>query len=582
MEVAGQTDINYRDVVSRRVVVSSTTAVGLLLLSMGLALGLPSYFKSRALVLIEAQEIPQDLVRSLVTSYADQRIQIISQRVLTNSNLASIIEKYDLYAKDRKRQPLEYVLAEMRKDISVTPISADVVDPKQGRATQATIAFELAYESRAPDIAQRVANEVVSLFLNENLKQRTQTSAETLEFLTDEAEKHRTAVADLEAKLAHFKERNVDRLPELSGFNLELVNRTGEQISQLTSQIQSLHQQQVYLESELAQQKPNTLLLSETGERILGPADRLKVLESEFVPLSARYGASHPDVVSKKKEIDSLRLEIGGGSDNGEIRNKLTQAQTELAQIKQKFSADHPDVKRLERQVAALYEQVGASQKRISSPARRVSAPDNPAFIQLQARLDATKSDLRSLESQKGEYVGKLTQLEERITRAPEVEREYRMLTRDYETAQAKYQDVISKRQEAELASNLESKQRGERFTLIEPPVVPEQPSKPNRMALGLLGLILSVVGGFSVGALSESLDDRIYGRVGVTRLIGIAPLAVIPRMNSSVARSQRMRRLAMVVVALLVLLGAAAIAIHVLYLPLDVLFFKVLRKLGN
>lgn len=553
----------------------------LLLITAALALGLPSYYQSRAVILIEAQEIPQDLVRSLVTSFADQRMQIIAQRVLTNGNLGNIIDKYGLYTRERERDPLETVLGHMRDDISMTPVSADVMDPKQGKAVKATIAFELAYEYKDPDVAQRVASELVSLFLNENLKQRSETSTETLDFLTAESEKLRRDVGALESKLATFKQGNIERLPELTNLNLEMINRNEQQITQLDSQLQSLQQQKVYLESELAQQKPTTLLISETGERILGPADRLKVLESEFVPLAARYGPNHPDVVAKRKEIESLRAQSGSTGSSGELALKLQRAQSDYAESNRKYSADHPDVKRLAREVEALKDQLTAASNSIPMTSLPTSAPDNPAYIQLQARLQATTTDIAAVTVQKATLHAKLANLEDRITKSPEVEREYRELTRDYETAQMKYQEVFAKKQEAELASNLESKQRGERFTMIEPPAVPEEPSRPNRLVIALLGLMLSVGGGVGAGALAESIDGRVYGRAGITKLLGVPPLAVIPVLvtDQSIGR-QRNRLLIFAGIALLAVV-VAAITVNFLVRPIDVLFFRALRVIG-
>lgn len=581
MEEALSLGVNLGAVVKRRLPLGLSVGFGLLLLTAALGLGLPSYYTSRAVILIEAQEIPQDLVRSLVTSYADQRMQIIAQRVLTNSNLTTIIDKYDLYADERERDPLETVIEEMREDISMTPVSADVMDPKQGKAVKATIAFELAYENKDASVAQRVTSELVSLFLNENLKQRTETSTDTLNFLTAESEKLRAEVAGLESKLADFKKGNVERLPELTNLNLEMINRTEQQITQIDSQLMSLQQQRVYLESELAQQKPNTMLVSETGERILGPADRLKVLESEFVPLAARYGTNHPDVVAKRKEIESLRAQVGSGQSVSELNLKLSASQTAYAEAARKYSADHPDLRRLSREVDALKEQIVAAERSAPVAASAQSAPDNPAYIQLQARLQATATDIGSLSTQRAALQAKLADLEDRITRSPEVEREYRGLTRDYETAQAKYQEVFAKRQEAELASNLESKQRGERFTLIEPPAIPEQPSKPNRLVIALLGLVLSGGAALGVGAFAESVDGRVYGREGVARMLGVAPLAVIPVLQTAQMVNRRRGRLALgltVVVAGLIVL---AVAIHFTVRPLDVLFFRALRVLG-
>lgn len=579
MEEALPNTINLGEVLKRRLPLGLGMGVGLLVLAAVVALGLPAIYKSRAVILIEQQEIPQDLVRSLVTSFADQRIQVISQRVLTNANLLEIIEKYDLYAEDRRRDPMEKIVLKMRDEITVAPISADVVDQKSGKSMKATIAFELAFDNESPAVAQRVASDLVSLFLNENLKQRTEATEETLTFLTAESEKLGANVAELESKLAAFKERNAGALPELSQLNLQLMNSREQELVQIDNQIRSLEQQRVYLESELAQQQPTTDLYSETGQRILGPADRLKVLESEYIPLSARYGAGHPDVVAMRKEIDSLRREAGMGAPANEIEAKRAQLVTELASARERYGADHPDVKRLTREIASVEEQMARA---ASSPVPAPSArPDNPAYIQLQARLDATLADMRSLQAQRASLQAKIGEFEARLTAAPQVEREYKSLTRDYEIAVLKYQEVLAKRQEADLARNLESGQKGERFTLIEPPLVPEQPDRPNRLAIGLLGVVLALGGGVGAGAFAETTDSRVYGRAGVLRLVGVPPLAVIPNLQTAASRARHRRRLMVFagVVLALVLLGL--LVVHLVVGPLDVLYFRALRVLG-
>ena len=168
------------------------------------ALFLPAIYRSSAIILIEQQEIPTDFVRSTVTSFADQRIQVISQRVMTSSNLIEIMDKYDLYPKLRERETREKVLDEMRDNISRKMISADVVDPRSGRPVEATIAFQLAFEHRSPGTAQKVANELVSLYLNENLKTRTEAAQETSAFLTAEAARLRETVSGLRGKVSGF------------------------------------------------------------------------------------------------------------------------------------------------------------------------------------------------------------------------------------------------------------------------------------------------------------------------------------------------------------------------------------------
>jgi succinoglycan biosynthesis transport protein ExoP len=571
-----------RQIARRRLPIGVVTMLLLIAITTGLALGLPSYFKSKAVILIEAQEMPQDLVRSLVTSFADERIQVISQRVLTNTNLTSIIEKYNLYSDERKNTPLEGVLEKMKKGITITPISADVVDPKAGRSVQATIAFELSYESKSPELAQRVANEIVSLFLSENLRQRSETSTETLKFLTEESEKLRTQVSELEQNLADFKAKNVERLPELNNLNIEMMNRTDDDIRSLETQIRSLQQQQVYLESELGQQKPVMGTFAETGERILGPVDRLKVLESQFAPLASRYGPNHPDVVAKRKEIEGLKAQVGESSSTQELELRLKEAQSNLAALQKKYSNDHPDVKALNREVAALRNQVESDRNGRKATLSGVERPDNPAYIELSARLQGTLNDLRGLETQKASLRAKRAALENRITGAPEVERIYRGLSRDYETAQLKYQEIVAKKQEAEVASNLESQQKGERFTLIEPPVTPESPSKPNRLAIAVLGGLFSIVAGVGLALAAENMDDRIYGRAGVASFLGVAPLAVIPEIENRSSRWAGRRKKFLATIAMLVAVIGLLFFVHFAYRPLDVLFFQIIRRISN
>lgn len=580
MEEAVKTTGNYREIVHRRLALGVSVAVALSLLTLVVALGLPAIYKSKAVILIEQQEIPQDLVRSLITGYADQRIQIIAQRVLTNANLKEIIEKYNLYEEERRNEPLELVMERMRDDILVEPISADTVDQRSGKASKATIAFQLAFDSKSPLLAQRVANDLVSLFLNENLKQRTQATEETLQFLTEESTRLRASVASLEAALAEFKEQNSGALPELTQLNLQLLTSREQDLVQLENQLRSLEQQKVYLESELAQQQPTTALFSSTGQRIPTPEDRLAQLENEYTALRARYGEAHPDVVAMQKEISSLRQRAGSQRAATELEAHRDMLVAELSAAQERYSSAHPEVKRLRRELDSLSQQIDSAQREaVESRAQR--EPDNPVYIQLKARLEATLAEVEALRGRQASLQKKIDEFEARLTAAPQVERKYRALSRDYENALVKYQEVLAKKQEAEISKSLESEQKGERFTLIEPPITPEQPDRPNRAAIGVLGVLLALAGGVGAGALAETLDQRIYGRLGVVRVVGIPPLAVIPALETKAVRRSRVKRhvliTAIVVIVVLILLAAFNFVI----MPLDVFYFRAIRALG-
>jgi uncharacterized protein involved in exopolysaccharide biosynthesis len=280
-----------------------------------------------------------------------------------------------------------------------------------------------------------------------------------------------------------------------------------------------------------------------------------------------------------RKEMASLRARAKLDLPSDQTAARLQQLRIEAAATRERYSDEHPDAKRIEREIAALEAKQGRDGSYGESQSTR--QPDNPVFIQLRTRLDATMAELASYQTQRSALQRKLESFEQRLTASPQVEREYRALMRDYEQGLAKYQEVLAKRQEAELAKNLETGQKGERFTLIEPPLVPEEPDQPNRMAIALLGVVLATAGSVGSGAMAESMDQRIYGRRGVSALAGVPPLAVIPRFGDAEAAQKRRRRWIMIGAALALCVIAGAMATHLLISPLDVLVFRTIRVLG-
>lgn len=546
------------------------------------AFAIPAKYRSSATILIEQQEIPKDMVRSSVTSYADQRIQLISQRVMTTQTLGEIITKFDLYPKQRKDQTLEQVAEAMRNEISLDTISADIVDPTSGRPTKVTIAFTLAYESRSPELAQKVANELVSLFLKENIETRTQAAEETAQFLKDEVAKLDKDLVTLEAKLADFKERNLGNTPELVNVNMQLMDRADRQLMATRRDIRSLKEREIYLESELLRTSPSAILYADTGQRILTPEDRYKALKAQYVSEAARLSPDHPDIVQMRKELAALKVEIGGSGDTTQLERELAERRGELSAVEKRYSPDHPDVNRLRRSVASLERRVSQAQASgtVRGPLESTQA-DNPAYIQLQARLQAARTDLRGLEDTEKELQEKLEKYEQRLIQTPEAEREYRALSRNYENAQLKYRETKDKLMQAELSESLERERKGERFSLIEPPLLPEKPVSPNRPAILLLGLIFSFAGGVGTAALGESMDQTVRDARDLTRLTQARPLGIITHIAAE-EEGHAARRRKVFLAVLLVLAGAAALAaVHFLFMPLDVLWYSLLRRAG-
>ena len=417
-----------------------------------LALAWPPTYRSTGTILIEQQEIPTDLVRSTVTSYADERVQIISQRVMTTQNLLGIIRRYELYQGLQKRESRERVIERMRDDIRFRMISADVVDPRTGVPRQATIAFSVSYDNASPDLAVKVANEITSLYLNENLTSRNRLAEDASSFLTKEGDRMSARIAELEGKLATFKEKNINQLPELVQLNMSLLDRTEQQLRDAVAEQRSLAQQKVYLEAQLAQLKPNSAMFSDSGDRILTPTDRLRALKSELASARALYSEGHPDIARLTREIAGLEAQGDAAADSNDLLRQLDAARAELGVAREKYAPEHPDVRNLERTVAALESEL-AKPRAVARP-RAIETPDNPAFIQINAQLSSIQNDQRALADKISSLREQADGYQKKVAMTPIVEREYRELARDYENAQLRYQEVRAKQNEAQLAQN--------------------------------------------------------------------------------------------------------------------------------
>jgi uncharacterized protein involved in exopolysaccharide biosynthesis len=463
----------------------------------------------------------------------------------------------------------------MREDIGVDMITAEVMDPRTGRPAAATIAFTLGFESESPTQAQKVASELTTLYLNENLKSRTEKAAETYDFLTAEAIRLKEEISRLEAQLAEFKERNINTLPELRDLNTQVLERTEREISEVDSQIRNLEERKIYLQGQLGMLDPYA-----SGE-VLSPSARLDALRTEYIRLASRYSPDHPDVTSTKREIKALEIETGQYATADDLRAELDVLRKQLTVAQQTYTDEHPDVKSLKRQIAALENDLQnppPAPRQTSAPAN----PDNPAYVTMQTQLAAADSEIRSLKEKRARLNEKIQEYESRLFQTPKSEQEYRAIARDLDHASRRYQDIKAKQMTAEVGQEMEKERKGEKFTLIDPAILPEEPISPNRPAIIFLSLVLALGAGVGSAAVAESMDSTIRGTKGILATVRMAPLAVIPYMaNAAETGAQRRKRIilfASVVAGIIVVL----LLVHFLVSPLDVLWFRGLRKVDN
>lgn len=581
-EVKGLGD--YLNILWRRKYWIITPAVLLAIATMVVVFSLPATYKSQGTILIESQEIPNDLVRSTVTSYADQRIEVIKQRLMTTSRVMDMVKKYNLYVAERQKTAATSSIVELFKsNVSVDLVQANVTDPVSGRAKRASIAFTVSFMDKSPQKAQQVANELVTEFLNENVKARTDRAAETKDFLKEEGDKFQAKVRELEKQIAEFKDRYSGSLPELLQYNLSMIQRLGDEQTSNQNEILLLKDQITTLSLQLST-VPMYLPLGVTASSSNEPSSsevRLEQLRIEYSTLLSKYEPTHPDVLRAKRQIDALEKELGvTGNDAQVIQAELEQAKTELNTLSEKYADSHPDIKAQKNKIASLEERL---KKADSQPTETKPSNQrlNPAYVQLKSKIDSTENEVSRLRTRQEEIKTKLAEFERRVSETYQVQRAYDELTRDHENTVAKYRELRSKQLQAELAQNLESENKGESFTLIEPPAVPSKAEKPNRPKLLILGLGASVGAGLGLAFLIEMFFGGVRGYTQVARIVGKSPLVVIPMITTTreLARRKTLRNRWIIVAIILGIISI--IAIHFYVINLEVLWYRLMRKVS-
>jgi len=560
--------------------------LGLLILCSGagawFALTLPPLYRSSATILIEQQEIPQDLVRSTVTSYADERIQIISQRVMTTQNLMEIIKKYGLYDRELAESPREVVLNHMRRSIRMDRISADVTDPRTGSPKKATVAFNLSFSADSAEQAQRVANELVSLYLQENLKTRTASAEEAAGFLGQEADRLRERMAEVDSRITKFKQEHQGELPDDPGASPLALERVNSQVLEVGLRLRSLEERELALTNQLRQleaiyaDRPpeEMMLLDSRGNRIMPPKERLKGLEVELKSLLSRYAATHPDVLRVQKEVEALRKELVSMADDSDP--EIASLRGRLAGLKERYSESHPDVRRLEADIALRAEQIASEDPKPANDLDKI-----PAIVELKTQLGVIALEKQAARDEKIRLQGQLTTTEDRLARVPEIEKQMAVMYQERLGIQHSLVDLAGRESEARLGESLEAERKGEKLTLIEPPTLPERPASPNRTAIAVMGLAVGLVLGLGLAVGFEILDHRIRGARVVAALLSAPPLGLIPPIVTAQDRRLRRLRLAASGVGACASVLLTLVGVHFLFQPLGVLWEQVLFRLG-
>ncbi|MBL8200258.1 MAG: hypothetical protein JNK40_04730 [Chromatiales bacterium] len=567
---------DYLDALKRRRKPALILALTLLVLGGITIFVWPNSYTSTAVILIEDPDIPPGLVPSTVTTFASKQIQYINQRVMTRTNLAQIIEKFDLFPEERKYLPTLLLVQDVEKDMSI-----DVIDVQQqgagGQQIQSTIAFRLGFEHKDPQVARQVANELVSLYLAENVRARTEKTAETSQFMQAEVDRLDAEVKDLEAQIAKIKRDSEGGLPELMTFNMQLLNSLTNDIGEIDRQLQSLRENKIMLDAELSKLSPMATTVSPEGKPISSPQDQLKALQTELARLEGRYSPEHPDVVRVRRDLEAVRAQLGADISLDQNAANLAQARIDLAKAKANYSADSPQVQSAERLVRSL-------EARAAEPRRQGMGsmePDNPVYIQFRASRETLDSQERALLTKQAELRARRAEAERKMLKSSDVERELSGLVRRLQTAAFSYQNARERLTVAKMGQALETQSKGERFALVEPPDLPLLPSSPNRPVLLALLIVLVLAAGLGWPQVAESMDEAIHSARAIERVQGAPPIAEIPLIETAEDRKkERNTRVGVLLIAPVIVAIVLAL-IHFFWVPLDILWYVGLRRLG-
>lgn len=454
---------------------------------------LPSLYKSETLVMIQPPQVRQDLVRSANRTDPADRIQTITQQIMSRTRLEAIITDLKLYEAQRRAGLMEDVIEAMRRDVAVTVVRGD--------------AFRISYVSGTPVTAMRVTERLARLFIDENLRDREMLAQGTSQFLGSQVDDARRRLVEQEKKLEAYRRSHSGELPSQQSSNLAALSN--------------------------AQMQVQALVDSMARDR-----DKLQLVERQIAELTA------PDP-EEESVVDTGSGSVRGGS----TAQQLAAARAALAQQELRLKAEHPDIARMKRVIRDLEKRAEAEalQEPLSPEARKPRTPAELArrarVKQFQLQAEALTKTIAAKESEEKRLRAMASTYQARAEAAPTRETELIELMRDYGMLQTLYGGLLAKNEESKLAVNLESRQIGEQFRILDPARVPERPFSPNRLRLNGMGTLAGTAFGLAVILLLEWRDTTLKNDDDVRVATSLPVLAFVPLLVTRLDRERTRRR---------------------------------------
>ena len=472
----------------------------------------PERYRSEALLLVIPQQVPNDYVTPTMTQPIEERLPAITDQILSRSRLEQIIQQLDLYPAERSRQVMEDVVQGMRRDISTSAVGKDVNS------------FRVSYESDSAESARKVTERLASLYIEQNLKDRENQADSTSQFLTAQLEQAKQRLVAQEKRLEEYRKSYSGQLPSQMQSNLQAIQNASLQVQSLNESTNRAQERRLLVERQIA--------------------------DTQAVPLPT---PSAPTTEAAPPTTTAQQLEL---------------ARARHAMFLQRYTPQHPEVISLERTIADLVTKMesetpvgGALEpKRPVTPAE---AAQQKRILDLQAELSVIDYQLAANRTETARLNEVIRQYQAKIDVVPTRESELVELTRDYSTMQAAYTNLLVKREDAMLAANLERRQIGEQFKLLDSASMPERPyNQTQRLGVMSAGAIAGLVIGLLIIGAREFLDSTFRSEEEALRTLAVPVLALIPPMSSERETRAARRRARLVDAGGAAVLLAAAVVL--------------------
>lgn len=466
---------DYGAILKRRWWMIAIPAAVLPIIAVAITFTLTPQYESKTLVLVEQQKVPDDYVKPVVSDDLTGRLASMKEQILSRARLTPIIERFNLYGTGKSS--MDDRIDQTRKSISITPIHSEMA------RTGGLPGFFISFKAADARTAQLVCGEITSLFVNENLRARSQSVEGTQDFLKGQLADAKRNLDDQDSKLAKFQQTYVGRLPGEEAPNMNMLTSLNTQLDAATQALARMEQDKSYEEAMLAQQQSLSAQGTSGGLQPQAQQNELQALLNEEADLTKRYTDDYPDVVAVRRKIKNLRQEMA--------------------------QAPPP----------------------ASVPVPAASAPnrtDSLSVQQLRAQLRSLEQGITQKKHDQGMIQNQIRVYQDRISSSPLVQEEYKNITRDYTTAQAFYDDLLKKMNQSKMATDLEKRQQGEQFRVMDEPNLPDGPSFPKRGVFAGAGLFAGLCLGMMIVAWREYRDTALRSERDIWAFTKLPTLAVI------------------------------------------------------